>query len=104
MGILEYNKPGEGPQLFFHHYRVDSRHLVINHKRIAMLRNRHVERTNAMLRFIHDKDICRERMLKVYFGEQAAGDCGHCDICMSKVKRPAMTDADLQTALLKAIE
>src|SRR5207245_145412 len=24
MKILEYNKPGEGPQLFFHHCRVDS--------------------------------------------------------------------------------
>src|SRR6185437_4102951 len=30
MQILEYNTPSEGPQLFFHHLRVDSRHLIID--------------------------------------------------------------------------
>ncbi len=84
MGLLEYNKPGEGPQLFFHHYRVDSKALIIDHKRIALLRNRHIARTDAMIRFINNRDICRELLLKQYFGEQATADCGHCDVCRSK--------------------
>jgi ATP-dependent DNA helicase RecQ len=103
MGILEYNTPGEGPQLFFHHYRVDSRHLIINHNRIAMLRNRHQERTNAMLKFIYEQHTCRERMLRSYFGEQAAQNCGHCDICLSKTNLINIPDKNLRTQLLKMI-
>jgi len=104
MQILEYNTPGEGPQLFFHHYRVDSRHLIINHKRITMLRNRHLERTNAMIRFVNEKDTCRERMLKTYFGEQSTKDCGHCDICLSKTNAIPFGDAELRIEILKVLQ
>lgn len=81
MGVLEYNKPGDGPQLFFHHYRVDSTHLLINMRRIELLRKRHEERTAAMIAYLQNTTICRERLLLRYFGEQADADCGHCDVC-----------------------
>lgn len=88
MDILEYNQPGEGPQMFFHHYRVDSRHLLINTKRIHDLRTQHEARTQAMITFLENKTVCRERMLLAYFGESAAVDCGHCDICKENVSKP----------------
>lgn len=81
MGVLEYNKPGDGPQLFFHHYRVDSSHLLINMRRIQMLRKRHEERTAAMIAYLQNTAVCRERLLLLYFGEAADTDCGHCDVC-----------------------
>jgi ATP-dependent DNA helicase RecQ len=84
MGILEYNKPGEGPQLFFHHYRVDSRYLSIDTDRIARLKKRHEERTAAIIAFIENTTTCRERMLLEYFGESTTTDCGHCDVCVGK--------------------
>jgi ATP-dependent DNA helicase RecQ len=84
MEILQYNRPGEGPQLFFHHYRVDSRHLIIDLNRIEILRKRHEERTAAMVAFLENKTMCRERILLTYFGEKPEADCGHCDICRAK--------------------
>jgi ATP-dependent DNA helicase RecQ len=84
MNILEYNRPGEGPQMFFHHYRVDSRHLIIDLNRIHILRKRHEVRTEAMVAFLENTSHCRERILLVYFGEDPKEDCGHCDICRGK--------------------
>ena len=102
MEILEYNKPGDGPQLFFHHYRVDSRHLIIDLNRIHILRKRHEARTEAMISFLENNSICRERVFLSYFGEQPHNDCGHCDICQNKQDKVIDTK-DFKKELLEAI-
>ncbi|MFI5196913.1 MAG: RecQ family zinc-binding domain-containing protein, partial [Chitinophagales bacterium] len=102
MEILAYNKPGEGPQLFFHHYRVDSRHLIIDLNRIHILRKRHEARTEAMISFLENNSICRERVFLSYFGEQPHKDCGHCDICQNKQDK-VVTTKDFKKELLEAI-
>lgn len=104
MEILEYNKPGEGPQMFFHHYRVDSRHLIIDLNRIHILRKRHEARTEAMISFLENKTACRERILLTYFGEVANNDCGHCDNCRRKHHKATVNTSDLRNELLKTIE
>ena len=103
MEILEYNKPGEGPQMFFHHYRVDSRYLIIDLNRINTLRKRHEQRTEAMIAFLENTTGCRERILLSYFGERPQHDCGHCDVCRDK--QPIRVDAKmLHTQLLQQIK
>ncbi|PZF71155.1 RecQ family ATP-dependent DNA helicase [Taibaiella soli] len=105
MGMLEYRQPKEGPQLFFHHYRVDSRHLLINHERIRRLRERHEARTKVMIQFLEQQTICRDRILLSYFGEQPGKDCGHCDVCQSKEKKdPIILSAKLLLNYLQNIE
>ena len=103
MGILKYNKPGEGPQMFFHHYRVDSRHLIIDLERINILRKRHEARTKTMIGFLENTEICRERILLAYFGEKPHDDCGHCDVCRDRrLKSTAI--GNLRTELLHLIK
>ncbi|HXS36653.1 MAG TPA: C-terminal helicase domain-containing protein, partial [Flavipsychrobacter sp.] len=96
MQILEYNTPSEGPQLFFHHLRVDSRHLIIDMKRISVLRKRHETRTNAMMSFLKNENECRERIILNYFGENVQADCGHCDICLKKKTDKKIDKKELQ--------
>jgi ATP-dependent DNA helicase RecQ len=99
MGVLEYYKASEGPQLYFHHLRADSRHLIIDMQRIAVLRKQHEARTEAMIGYLQNESICRELVLKKYFGEDADGHCGHCDICLrmsAKNNAPHDLTADLR--------
>jgi len=102
MGILLYNRPGEGPQLFFHHYRVDSRHLIIDLNRIAILRRRAEVRTDAMIAFLQNTTECRERLFLAYFGEEPEQDCGHCDVCRRKQAKPA-THKDLRRSVIEVV-
>jgi ATP-dependent DNA helicase RecQ len=101
MDILEYSQPNEGPQMFFHSYRVDSRHLLINNRRINELRKQHEGRTNAMIAFLENDTTCREKVLLSYFGEQEGADCGHCDIC--ERKRIKRSDNHISSELLTAV-
>lgn len=87
MGIVEYNKAGDGPQLFFHHRRADSQHLIIDINRIHILRKRHEVRTEKMIGFLGNKSVCRERYVLQYFGEDTSNDCGHCDICTNNANK-----------------
>ncbi len=101
MGILKYNRPGEGPQMFFHHYRVNSRHLLIDLNRIHLLRMRHKERTEAMIAFLNNTEVCRERILLTYFNEEVGRDCGHCDVCRNKQAQPVNSTALRNELLLR---
>ncbi len=102
MELLKYNRPGEGPQLFFHHYRVDSNHLIIDLNRIAILRKRHEARTVAMIAFLRNNNTCRERLLLTYFGETPGVDCGHCDVCLEKTT--ILSSKSLETELLRTVQ
>lgn len=102
MGIMEYNRKGEGPQLFFHHVRADSRYIIIDVNRIHLLRQRHEARTAQMMAFLQNTQLCRERFVLNYFGETPTDDCGHCDICRSKRHKPA-TSTTLKETLFRSL-
>ena len=58
-------------------------------RRIQMLRKRHEERTAAMIAYLQNTAVCRERLLLRYFGEQADDNCGHCDVCATHQHQPS---------------
>ena len=40
-----------------------------------------------MLRYMHDKNVCRSKFIANYFGDFAAAPCGICDICLQSKKQ-----------------
>ena len=102
MGLIEYNKKGDGPQLFFHHERADSRHLILDLNRMHVLRMRHEARTEKMISFLSNTNICRERFVLEYFGETEVENCGHCDICKGK-QHKGMPLNTIKESLFKAL-
>jgi ATP-dependent DNA helicase RecQ len=99
MGIIEWESVTEGPQLFFHHYRVDSRHLILDTKRLQDLRTRHEARIKDMMRFLEDEHNCKGRAIQTYFGEQVTVDCGHCSVCRATTQ-PAVAAKDIRTEIM----
>lgn len=52
------------------------------------------EKLNAVLKFVSNTEVCRNRFLLPYFGEPDSEDCGICDICLTKnQKKPHNEDA-----------
>ena len=103
MGVLDYQLPIEGPQMYFHHYRVDSKHLHINWQRINLLKQQHVERVKAMIAYLENTTRCRNGMLLRYFGQEAGDHCGHCDVCQQKNEQGKVTTVNLREELLQYI-
>lgn len=82
MNVIHYRKAKEAPQLYFHHYRVPSQELILDHKRIKRLRNNHQQRTDVMIAFLKNKETCYNHILLHYFNEATASFCTHCAICL----------------------
>lgn len=102
MEVIRYNQPKEGPQLFFHHYRVDSNTLTIDTERINALKEAHRQRTKAMLAFITDETTCRTKKLLQYFGQEFGTHFGHCDICLKSERKPYHAK-DIKQAIINAL-
>ncbi len=99
MQIIRFQKASDKPQLYIHHLRVDSRHLLLNMRRIALLRERHRERTEKMIYFLQNTTVCREKLLLDYFGEKTETPCGHCDVCLQNAA-PSLSDGEIRTRLI----
>jgi ATP-dependent DNA helicase RecQ len=99
MGIIDWEPVTEGPQLFFHHYRVDSRHLILDTKRLQDLRTRHEGRIKEMMHFLEDIHTCKGKTVQNYFGEHITTNCGHCSVCRA-TSQPAAATKDIRSEIL----
>ncbi|MCB0698938.1 MAG: RecQ family ATP-dependent DNA helicase [Chitinophagales bacterium] len=104
MEALIFNEPKKGPQLFFNHYRVDSKHLLLNTERINALKQAHEQRTKAMMEYIISDDTCRTKVLLHYFGEEKTDNCRHCDYCLNNHSSTTITKAEIMNLFSEKAE
>jgi ATP-dependent DNA helicase RecQ len=81
-GIIEYRPQKDTPQLFFLRPRTRSEELSINKPNYTRRKEKFIARVKEMTGFILSETQCRSKMIGVYFGDMAMGNCGICDNCL----------------------
>lgn len=82
-GIIDYIPQKETPQINFLTNRAPAASLEIDIEKLTERKKKYQERTDTMLKYFHLK-TCRSKFIATYFGDENAGDCGVCDICLSR--------------------
>ncbi len=84
--VIRYEKPASSGEIRFLVPREDN---YVNHTMAGGIRARNLvkkEKARAMVEFVNNPSVCRNRQLQLYFGESDKGACGNCDVCLRKSK------------------
>ena len=100
MHILHYVPRKRTPYVIYTTSREEPKHVILPRAVYEELRQRMSDRIEATINYAYSDAGCRERMLLSYFGENAATDCGHCDLCIDRRKRSDHTPGDVQQGIL----
>ena len=86
--IIKYIPSDRADVIYLLHDRLQPGNVRLSPQRYEMLRGAFRERKEAMLEYASEEDECRSRFLLRYFGQEESADCGRCDICRERAKRP----------------
>ncbi|MCU0442640.1 MAG: RecQ family ATP-dependent DNA helicase [Bacteroidia bacterium] len=86
LGILEYLKQKDKPQLTFLHDRVDAKYIRFDIAQLAFRKKNAQQKLDAILAYAANQHHCRSQHLVAYFNETTARSCGICDICIAQKK------------------
>lgn len=81
---IRYIPQKKTPFIVFTTSREDTRFVSIPRIVYEERKERFEKRVAAMIDYVEREDVCRSRMLLIYFGEHSSEDCGHCDVCLKK--------------------
>ena len=81
---IRYIPQKKTPFIVFTTSREDTRFVSIPQTIYEERKKRFEKRIFSMIDYAERTDICRNRMLLIYFGELSAEDCGHCDVCLKR--------------------
>jgi len=87
-GIILYRPKKDEPQLCFLQERLQAQYLRINMERVEERKRTYTERLHAMFRYVRNRQTCRTQVLVAYFGEEENKECGICDICTVRKRKP----------------
>ncbi|MBR6843877.1 MAG: RecQ family ATP-dependent DNA helicase [Bacteroidales bacterium] len=93
MHIVEYIPRPQVPQVVFCSERVDASLISLGEQNYLSLKQAASERMAAIKRYVTNDRDCRSRQLLAYFGEEGAGDCLQCDVCLKRQQRDGSTEA-----------
>ena len=95
-GMIQYDPPGDAPQLMFLKQRVPAKDLFLNQQRYGQLKKAFAQRIQHMLEYIKEQG-CRSAFINTYFGAPTT-HCGVCDNCIARKKAKLARSAFIQLA------
>lgn len=84
LGVASYIPRRRTPYIIYTRERVETDNIRLDPAIYEERKARVEKRAQAMLSYAGDTGTCRSRLLLRYFGEEAATDCEHCDICLAR--------------------
>ena len=82
--IIKFVPQKRTPYIRYRQRREDSAHLIFSPAIYDNLRQKFINRIDAMLHYVSTDNQCRSRQLLRYFGETRTHDCGQCDVCIDR--------------------
>ncbi|MBQ9192992.1 MAG: RecQ family ATP-dependent DNA helicase [Bacteroidales bacterium] len=98
--VIKYIPADRADVIYLLHDRLHPGNVNLSPKRYDLLRNAFHDRVQTMLAFVAEDEECRSRYLLRYFGQDDSADCGRCDICRERARKPK----DLAAALKAFIQ
>lgn len=84
MHILHYIPRKRTPYIVFTTSREETKYVLIPKTIYEEQKQRIDYRINSMLQYSYSDNICREKTLLEYFGDNTTCTCGRCDVCINK--------------------
>lgn len=93
--VIRYVPRRNVPLLMYLKQRVDSDRLVIKKEVYEEQKKRYEDRVEAVIEYAETDDVCRQKLLLAYFGQEDSENCQHCDVCIArkKIDKERMTEA-----------
>ena len=91
--VIMYIPNDHATVLFLHHERLRPKNLNLDPERYRFLKDSAHVRTQKMMDYVMEDEVCRSAYLLDYFGQEDSADCGTCDICRSAGAARSMTAA-----------
>lgn len=89
--IIHYIPRKNIPHISFTVERVDKEKINIPYEIYEKRKEQYAHRIQSVIDFLDKDETCRNRTLLAYFGETKTCDCGHCDVCLSRLPQPDKT-------------
>jgi ATP-dependent DNA helicase RecQ len=91
MSVLSYIQQTDQPQVTYLRPRMQNNELIINKRNIEERKKVYLKKMEAVFAYA-EHSRCRSQMLLGYFGQQDAGKCGICDICLEEKRKSELPD------------
>jgi len=103
--IIEYHSKNNDATIIFNEVREDERTISRVSKHLENQNQLKKEQLQAVVQYINEKSICKNKLILNYFGEKTTVDCGICSFCITKkIKKKDATLLQNQIISLLKIE
>ena len=100
--IIQFIPHRACPTVTFTQPRLETEHLMFMPHVYQDRRADFVRRSQHVIRYVQTADRCRSVMLREYFGEKDAADCGQCDVCLQR-RRSGLPSPTVEQRIEQAV-
>lgn len=85
--LVDYASKGNDASIRFHEIREDERTINRVSKYLEAQNENKKNKVKQVLRYVSNTEICKNKLLLHYFGEETNQNCGQCSTCLSQKKK-----------------